>query len=604
MKWLRLSVVLFTLITVLVSSTAIHAQYMEKIVSVDVKKQPVGNVLKSIGKQAGFYFSYNSNIINKDSLVTITAKDKSVRYILDALFDGAYDYIEKGNHIIVERSSGPYWYVSGYVRDERTGEGIREATVYEKKQLVSTMTNEQGYYRLKLKDRYPSIMLSISKSWYLDREIPIRPGVNQEVNVSIAPKNFELDSVVVSQYSSVEKTWLGKLFLSSRQKVQSINLGKFFVDKPYQTSFIPGLSTHGRMGAQVVNKFSLNVVGGYTAGVNGFELGAVFNIVKQDVKYVQVSGAFNVVGGKVEGLQIAGIGNGSLDSVNGLQFAGLANMTPRGFTGAQFAGLYNHVGEYADGVQVAGLANYVQKDMHGTQIAGLANITIEKADGVQIAGLVNVAPQDIKGAQVAGMANVCLGEVKGVQASGMVNVAKTLTGLQFGIVNFADSSDGYSLGLLNIILKGYHKLSISANEMTNLNAEIKTGSHKFYSILIGGMNIGDKAYVFGYGFGREMYLNKTKTISLNPEISTRYLYPGNWDYLNIVDKLNLNLNIKLNKYVSVFAGPSYSVYWTQGFTHTAGYKAAMPAKDYGTTPLFGSNELYGWVGGNIGVSIF
>ncbi len=597
--------IIWTLVFVLVANTICHAQLLDKVVTIEAKRQPVGDVLKTIGKQAGFYFSYNSNIIKKDSLVTISAKQKTVRTVLDELFNGAYEYTETGNHVIIEHSSGPYWYVSGYIIDEVSGQKIRGASVYEKRQLASTLTNDEGYYRLKLREKYPTIMISVSKSWYLDREIVVKPGVNQEVNVSIKPQNFELDSVVINQYSDVEKNWFGNFFLSSKQKMQSLNLGKFFVDKPFQTSFIPGLSTHGKMGSQVVNQFSFNVIGGYTAGVDGFELGSVFNIVKKDVKYVQIGGAVNLVGGTVKGLQIAGVGNSSLDSVNGWQFAGFANLTGKAFSGMQLAGFYNHVSEDAKGLQLSGFGNYVQKSIKGMQLAGFGNLNMEEVKGVQLSGFANIGFRKVKGFQLAGFSNFCLEDVKGVQLSGFLNVAKAMNGFQLGIINYADTSAGYSLGLLNIVRKnGYHRISISANELNNLNVEVKTGNKKLYSILIGGMNLGtEKMYAFGLGFGTERALNKT--FSLNPEISTRYLYPGGWEYLNMIHKVSLNLNVKLNPYISFFAGPSYNVYWTQGMVAHEGYKTNVAAMGYANTRLFNnSNSFFGWVGGNVGISIF
>ncbi len=81
----------------------------------------------------------------------------------------------------------------------------------------------------------------------------------------------------------VERTTIGKWFVSSKQKIQSINLRKFFVVRPYQVSVIPGVSTNGALNSQVINNFSFNILGGYSGGTNGFELGGLFNIDKKDV---------------------------------------------------------------------------------------------------------------------------------------------------------------------------------------------------------------------------------------------------------------------------------------------------------------------------------
>src|SRR5690606_28468424 len=105
------------------------------------------------------------------------------------------------------------------------------------------------------------------------------------------------DSVIV------EKTAIGKWIVSSRQKLQSLNLVNFFVARPYQVSVIPGISTNGAMNSQVINNFSLNVFGGYSGGTSGFELGGLVNLNQKNAQYVQIGGLFNAVGGHMNGLQ-------------------------------------------------------------------------------------------------------------------------------------------------------------------------------------------------------------------------------------------------------------------------------------------------------------
>jgi hypothetical protein len=56
------------------------------------------------------------------------------------------------------------------------------------------------------------------------------------------------------------------------------------------------VGTHGKLSGQVTNNFSFNILGGYGAGVNGAEVGGLFNIDKKDVKYTpRWAASFNVV---------------------------------------------------------------------------------------------------------------------------------------------------------------------------------------------------------------------------------------------------------------------------------------------------------------------
>ena len=58
-------------------------------VTIDASRKPMSEVLKAMGRQGGFYFSYNSNIVKGDSLITVHARGMTVRQVLDQLL-GSY----------------------------------------------------------------------------------------------------------------------------------------------------------------------------------------------------------------------------------------------------------------------------------------------------------------------------------------------------------------------------------------------------------------------------------------------------------------------------------------------------------------------------------
>jgi hypothetical protein len=363
---------------------------------------------------------------------------------------------------------------------------------------------------------------------------------------------------------------MGQFLLSPRQKIQSLNLKKFFTSRPFQVSFTPGLGTHGSLSSQVINNFSFNILGGYNGGVNGLEAGGLFNIDKKYVQYGQVAGLFNIVGGHMNGLQVAGLNNTVLDTVKGVQISGVSNIVKGKLTGFQVGGVYNHVTDSVKGVQVAGVGNFSKKQVSGAQIAGVANISNRGITGVQV--------------------------------SGVINYARHLKGVQVGLINVSDTSEGFSIGLINIVLKGYHKLVFSTDEVVNLNAAFKTGSHKLYNILQAGINLKDSAEVFSFGYGIGSEFSLGNTVTLNPEITAQHLYLGSWDYANILSRFHLNLNLKLGKYVSLFAGPVFNVYYSEQAVTFPGYKSPIPDGDYHQYKL-GSN-VKGWLGWNAGINFF
>ena len=628
---------LFLLIAFFCGSYASYAQSpLNKTVSVDADRTPLAAVLDNISMQGGFHFSYVKEFIHDDSLVTVHVSNKSVKLVLDILFQGNFQFREIGNQIIIQpgTSSKEKWFVvSGQIKDAATGLPVSNASVYESMQLISTMTNEYGYFRLRLREKErTAALLTVSKDLYRDTIMLVPAGHDQELNASIKPAPpIQLSVVDVNEHSHVEQTMVGKFFLSSRQRMQSLNLSEFFTKQPYQYSLVPALGTHGKIGSQVINKFSLNMIGGYTAGLSGAEFAGVFNIDQKDVKWFQMAGVFNIVGGRMTGAQFAGVHNHTMDTLKGMQAAGVSNVLKYGFRGAQFSGAYSQTGGDATGVQVAGAINNAGGNIeglqaagainvtrgtvsgaqmagainyseggHGAQMAGAVNISTDTISGAQIAGAINYA-KNPKGVQIAGAVNIARDTARGAQISGLVNFARVLKGVQIGVVNYADSSDGYSIGLISIVRRGYHQVQIYTNEILDLNVAYKSGNHKLYSLLLAGVSLGDKtAYSFGYGIGHDFKVSPVAAISA--ELTSQYLYVGNWNSSNSMVRLQTSWNRRLMKNITFFAGPTFTVYYSDKLDVSDPAHEVKVPRHY--SPFTMGNGITAWFGWHIGIGFF
>lgn len=559
----------FLLLLQFVSHFTCGQGYLNKPVSIEARQKPLEKILETITQQTGAVFSYNSTILRKDSLVTLSVKGKSVKQTLQMLFGDRLSYKEKDQYIILQSNDDSrFWYVSGYVRDETTGEWLSNASVYEPKQLVATLTNSEGYFKMRFKGTHPATNINVSRLAYNDATFHIKPGQDQEVTINIFPTDYALDTVVVRNRQRIEDTKFGRMFLSSKQKLQSMNVGKFFVDKPYQASFVPALGTHGSLSPQVVNKVSLNILGGYNAGVNGAEVGGVFNLIRRDVRGIQVGGIYNMAGGNVDGVQIGGISD--------LVFGDME--------GVQISGVYGHIAGNMEGVQISGVASFADSNMLGWQIAGVVNYVNKKTNGVQISGVANISGK----------------EVKGLQVSGVFNYAKKLNGVQLGLINICDTSEGYSIGLINISRNGYHKLSFYNTDIAHFNLGLKTGTKNIYTILLAGMNAGTRQQSWTFGGGLGVAYSLGKNLSLNPELSIQHLYLGDWEHYNLLNRVSLNLNYQFNNLFSVFVGPVYNIYTSDQTIFYEHYPSPMP--ESGVQKM--GNDTHGWLGWNVGVSLF
>ncbi len=152
----------------------------------------------------------------------------------------------------------------------------------------------------------------------------------------------------------------------------------------------------------------------------------------------------------------------------------------------------------------------------------------------------------------------------------------------------------------NAVESQYHKISISTNERIDFNAALKTGNHKLYTQLLFGKNFNAKQQLIALGLGIGKDLNIGKNVSLNPEISSRYIYQGDWKYKNILNKLDLNIGYRLTKWAAINAGPSINIYYTNQNSPIAHYDF-IGAKSNSTQ----TNKRYqAWLGWNFGITLF
>jgi hypothetical protein len=113
----------------------------------------------------------------------------------------------------------------------------------------------------------------------------------------------------------------------------SPNAEKQYIYLPLALSIVPQLSAVEYEPTEVPH-LSFNLLAGYYAKLDGFELGGLANLETEEVYGVQLAGLTNVVGGNVKGFQAATGLNLARTNLKGLQVARGANIaggSVRGF---------------------------------------------------------------------------------------------------------------------------------------------------------------------------------------------------------------------------------------------------------------------------------
>jgi hypothetical protein len=510
-------------------------------------EEKVEDVLRKVSESHGFYFSYQDSIIQEEVPAPLDHFKGSIAVFLENLLGDDYEFKELPGYVIIRYAPGildvdaqleknpRQLIIKGFVKDKKTGETIQYASIYDRNHFNSALSDDRGYFELRTKSSNITVWLTLSKDRYKDTTFMILPAVEIE-----ASKKNNLFKYYQEDGSAgeVEQSFFGRMFIGFQQRFQRINLGGFFAESPFQMSLTPGLSSQGMFNSQMINKFSLNLLGGYTAGVDGIEAAGVFNINQKDVRYFQVAGAVNVVGGGATGFQVAGISNKVIKNVKGVQVAGVLN----------------HSKQQVQGVQIAGILN--QSDAESAhQIAGLVNRS-NLTKGLQIAGITNWTENHSKGLQVAGIFNRTSGTAHH-QVAGIINKARDVKGIQLaGLINIAESSD-YPLGLLNFIKNGKKSLALQLDESAFSYLTFRSGGKVFYGLLGAGYGgwFSDSVYSLEAGLGA--YLVDHPVYTMDLEVVGQVM--SDFDNTNFnTSSLRILNGIRIHRHLKFFIAPTLS----------------------------------------------
>jgi hypothetical protein len=451
---------------------------MQQVSIASTEKMKLGSLLQKVAHKSNFSFVYNNQYVHADSVVSVKPYNGRLDNFLNGIFGSNYEFKEVPGYVVIRHAPGRFYMVAdadrsqpdqilikGHVMDVQTNQNISGVSVYEKNFSTSTLTDAQGNFELRLKKPDGQYILTASKDNYRDTSLYLLQDVI--VNSTVKEKRYKYDPTA-DQYKGKKRNGLSRLFVSSKQTLQDMNLGGLFQYSPYQISLTPGLSSHGMFNSQVINHVSINLIGGYTAGIDGVELSGGFNIDRSDVKYFQAATLFNFVG--------------------------------RNFKGVQLAGLYNHVVNNASGFQASGIINIAHNFKSGVQATIVGNF-VDTSGGVQVSYILNRAKN-----------------VAGTQIAAILNRAKKVKGIQIGLINIADSSD-YTLGVLNLVKNGDKSIAISADNASTLHLEFRSGGHTLYGLV--GYEYNNINSVSGLDLGFGVHTLRIKRFGLDLEYTSQ-----------------------------------------------------------------------------------
>ncbi|CAG5004817.1 hypothetical protein DYBT9275_03454 [Dyadobacter sp. CECT 9275] len=558
-------------------------QLIEKRISISINNEPLDKVLQKIAELGGFSFSYSPDAIDISKRVSIQASNESIREILTEIFKGKVIFKERRRYIILQKNSvqeeeakPENFQLNGYIINKKTGERLPNASIFESVTLASAISNEYGYYKIRLPAAPSSIRLEVRKEDFIGISFPVTNRKDTYLPIALLPDTLrpipgtspkiirrtdslhhkvavpqyqapfytvtENDTTYLSQYNRIRQTYKKvqnefiNAFASAKQTIHTRNIDDTLY-RTFQASLLPLIGTNHQLSGNVINDYSINLIAGYSLGVNRMEVGSLINVVRGNVR----------------------------------------------------------------GFQLAGVSNMVGNNVYGFQYANFLNLTLGTVHGFQGSNFINYAGRNLKGFQVAGAGNVVVGYLEGYQLSAGYNYAHTVrSGHQIGAVNFADSSATVPFGFFSFVKRnGYRRYEVSTDEFNYFNTSFKTGMTRFYNIFTVGFNAlaaRKPLATIGYGFGTGQPLGKGWAANADLTANAVFIKNQRLDEIPAgLVRLSIGIERKLGKTVAFFAGPSVNIFISDhaGLIDKEGI--AIKPTPLDTQP--GAAETnYGWIG--------
>ena len=87
---------------------------LERTITISLEQERLEVALKKISTQAGFIFSYNSKIIDRNKIISERFVGKTVREVLDQIFGGSIQYKARGKYVILTKAPSTKLKITGY----------------------------------------------------------------------------------------------------------------------------------------------------------------------------------------------------------------------------------------------------------------------------------------------------------------------------------------------------------------------------------------------------------------------------------------------------------------------------------------------------------
>lgn len=239
-------------VLLLISCSAFGQANPETKISITFSNVSLAQALQEISQKSGVVFSYNPKKIPSSEKITYRASNKSVLAILHDL-SATYklNYLQVENQIVLKpekKTSVPKVdlpvTLSGYVKNQKTGEALIGSSIYISELKSGTTTNGYGYYSITVPKGDYTIKYSFVGFKELVKQVAVRNSVQSDL--AMEEEVPQLQEVIITDdftENLVSEIQVGKLNMNPTMIEQRpAFFGELDVIKSLES--VPGVKMH------------------------------------------------------------------------------------------------------------------------------------------------------------------------------------------------------------------------------------------------------------------------------------------------------------------------------------------------------------------------
>jgi hypothetical protein len=170
-----------------------------------------GSALNLITRQTGYYFTYDSRLVNPEKKTEMTFRNVALRSILDSILKSdslTYSVIDE--FIIISREIPPpppsvadsavvpgLKVISGVVIDGESSDPLPYATIGLKNAGKGTVSNSNGEFGLKISPDNYSDTITVSYLGFFGREIPVKQSLGNNFRIAMRREFISIPEIII-----------------------------------------------------------------------------------------------------------------------------------------------------------------------------------------------------------------------------------------------------------------------------------------------------------------------------------------------------------------------------------------------------------------------